>query len=188
MKETNPQSFTIEYFGISNTLKTECGVCRAFNPSLNNGKHPEVKRFTALWDTGATNSVITKDVVEALALAPTGIGKVFHANGDCTANTYLVNILLPNNVGIPSLKVTEGILTGMDVLIGMDIITGGDFAISNSDGKTTFTFQMPPTHKHDFVKEHLDRQHTPIVKDKLPGRNDLCHCGSGKKYKNCHGK
>lgn len=19
-----------------------------------------------------------------------------------------------------------------------------------------------------------------------PGRNDLCHCGSGKKYKNCH--
>jgi len=21
-----------------------------------------------------------------------------------------------------------------------------------------------------------------------PGRNDSCHCGSGKKYKNCHGK
>jgi hypothetical protein len=21
---------------------------------------------------------------------------------------------------------------------------------------------------------------------KLPGRNDPCHCGSGKKYKNCH--
>jgi uncharacterized protein len=20
-----------------------------------------------------------------------------------------------------------------------------------------------------------------------PGRNDLCHCGSGKKYKKCHG-
>ena len=20
------------------------------------------------------------------------------------------------------------------------------------------------------------------------GRNDLCYCGSGKKYKNCHGK
>ncbi|WP_027450336.1 preprotein translocase subunit SecA [Xylanibacter brevis] len=28
----------------------------------------------------------------------------------------------------------------------------------------------------------------PIVKDKLPGRNDLCPCGSGKKFKNCHGK
>ena len=30
--------------------------------------------------------------------------------------------------------------------------------------------------------------HQPIVKDKLPGRNDLCPCGSGKKFKNCHGK
>ena len=29
---------------------------------------------------------------------------------------------------------------------------------------------------------------TPIVKDKLPGRNDPCPCGSGKKFKNCHGK
>jgi preprotein translocase subunit SecA len=29
---------------------------------------------------------------------------------------------------------------------------------------------------------------TPIMKDKLPGRNDPCPCGSGKKFKNCHGK
>ena len=29
---------------------------------------------------------------------------------------------------------------------------------------------------------------TPIMKDKLPGRNDPCPCGSGKKFKNCHGQ
>ena len=28
----------------------------------------------------------------------------------------------------------------------------------------------------------------PIIKDKLPGRNDPCPCGSGKKFKNCHGR
>ncbi|NTU45694.1 MAG: preprotein translocase subunit SecA [Chlorobiaceae bacterium] len=28
----------------------------------------------------------------------------------------------------------------------------------------------------------------PVVVDKKPGRNDLCPCGSGKKYKNCHGQ
>ncbi len=28
----------------------------------------------------------------------------------------------------------------------------------------------------------------PIVKEKKVGRNDICPCGSGKKYKNCHGK
>jgi preprotein translocase subunit SecA len=32
------------------------------------------------------------------------------------------------------------------------------------------------------------QQRTPVIKDKLPGRNDPCPCGSGKKFKNCHGK
>ena len=32
------------------------------------------------------------------------------------------------------------------------------------------------------------QSHAPIVRDKLPGRNDPCPCGSGKKFKNCHGK
>jgi preprotein translocase subunit SecA len=29
---------------------------------------------------------------------------------------------------------------------------------------------------------------TPVRVDKVPGRNDPCPCGSGKKYKQCHGK
>ncbi|MDR1882772.1 MAG: preprotein translocase subunit SecA [Prevotella sp.] len=29
---------------------------------------------------------------------------------------------------------------------------------------------------------------TPVHVEKKPGRNDPCYCGSGKKYKNCHGK
>jgi preprotein translocase subunit SecA len=28
----------------------------------------------------------------------------------------------------------------------------------------------------------------PVKVEKMPGRNDQCPCGSGKKYKNCHGK
>ncbi len=32
------------------------------------------------------------------------------------------------------------------------------------------------------------RKQMPIVKEKLPGRNDPCPCGSGKKFKNCHGR
>ena len=34
----------------------------------------------------------------------------------------------------------------------------------------------------------IEENHTPLVKDKMPGRNDTCPCGSGKKFKNCHGK
>ncbi len=30
--------------------------------------------------------------------------------------------------------------------------------------------------------------HTPVIKDKMPRPNDPCPCGSGKKFKQCHGK
>ena len=40
---------------------------------------------------------------------------------------------------------------------------------------------------HD-TRENIEENHTPLVKEKLPGRNDPCPCGSGKKFKNCHGK
>ncbi len=38
------------------------------------------------------------------------------------------------------------------------------------------------------TRETARRPTQPIVKDKLPGRNDPCPCGSGKKFKNCHGR
>ena len=33
-----------------------------------------------------------------------------------------------------------------------------------------------------------EKQNTPVHVEKKTGRNELCPCGSGKKYKNCHGK
>ncbi|MCJ1783613.1 preprotein translocase subunit SecA [Mammaliicoccus sciuri] len=37
-------------------------------------------------------------------------------------------------------------------------------------------------------KEKVKPKPKPIVKDEQVGRNDPCPCGSGKKYKNCHGQ
>lgn len=39
----------------------------------------------------------------------------------------------------------------------------------------------------DIEQEEVPKQQ-PIRVEKTPGRNDPCPCGSGKKYKNCHGK
>ena len=60
------------------------------------------------------------------------------------------------------------------------------------------TKQPKYTESHDTVEEQAsreaagrdtrERQQQPIVKEKLPGRNDPCPCGSGKKFKNCHGR
>jgi hypothetical protein len=89
---------------------------------------------TAIWDTGATGSVITPKVASDLKLVPIGKKQVRGVNGVSSANEYLVNIFLPNRVQIVGIPVTEAgdILGDFDVLIGMDIITLGDFAAGNA--------------------------------------------------------
>jgi len=41
---------------------------------------------------------------------------------------------------------------------------------------------------HHDTREGATQRTQPIIKEKLPGRNDPCPCGSGKKFKNCHGR
>ena len=41
---------------------------------------------------------------------------------------------------------------------------------------------------HDTRAQAAEVNRTPIRKDKLPGPNDPCPCGSGKKFKKCHGR
>lgn len=75
------------------------------------------------------------------------------ASGVTTSSVYLVNFKLRNNVGIAGVRVTEGILSDdINVLTGMDIINFGDFAITNHNRKTTFTFRIPSLQIIDFVK------------------------------------
>src|SRR5699024_6799840 len=37
-------------------------------------------------------------------------------------------------------------------------------------------------------QEETEKKKTPFVRAERVGRNDPCPCGSGKKYKNCHGR
>lgn len=179
------KAFTQRYNGITDVLKTECIVYPAFDPKVQ--RLPDGCKVECLWDTGATNSVISARLVKALNLKPIGKVTISHAQGQTDVNTYLINIMLTNNVGVTFLRVSEGVLSGFDMLIGMDIISQGDFSLSCSSGKTVFSFQTPSTHEVDYVTGKMVQ--TPIVKDKNePGRNDPCPCGSGKKYKQCCGK
>ena len=47
--------------------------------------------------------------------------------------------------------------------------------------------QMRAQHS-DLSTNGEQKANTPYIADKKIGRNDPCPCGSGKKYKNCHGK
>lgn len=183
-------AFTTHYDGHSSVLINDIYISNVVQSTGSQISRPiDAKQYKALWDTGATGSVITHKVVDECGLKPIGRANIHHAQGTSTALVYLVSIYLPNQVCFPSLRVTEGDLAGdIEALIGMDIIGQGDFAVSNMGGKTTFTFRMPSLEQIDFVKQ----KHSSTVGGdnlvKKVGRNDLCPCGSGKKYKRCHGK
>lgn len=180
-------SFTSKYEVISNVCANDVKVSKPEVPTTNSVFHD----FKAIWDTGATRSVITQKVVQTLNLSPIAIREVSTAGGKFSKNVYLVNIYLPNKVVFQFVEVTEmEAITGeYDVLIGMDIIAAGDFAITNYKGKTVFTYRYPSFATIDFVEEHKNRQKQKTVKSQPKiGRNKLCYCGSKKKYKNCHGK
>jgi preprotein translocase subunit SecA len=42
--------------------------------------------------------------------------------------------------------------------------------------------------ENDYYEPSAPVKQEPVRVEKLPGRNDACPCGSGKKFKNCHGK
>ena len=187
------KSFTTTFDRITRVLKNEVHVSKAFDPSLApKPLSPEnlgAKKFVAIWDTGATGTVINQKVINECGLKPIGIAEVSTANEKRLSSVYLVSIFLPNRVYFPQLRVTEGTISEADVLIGMDIMTQGDFAVTNSDGRTTFSYRWPSAKRIDFVEESRKaKEPLPPRALRKVGRNDPCPCGSGKKYKNCCGR
>lgn len=140
-----------------------------------------------LWDTGATNSCITKEYAEALELQVISKASVSGVFGTQEANVYMVNVTLNNKSISVDIKVTECDALSADkqvgMLIGMDIISMGDFTISNHNNKTTMSFRVPSIATTDYVKLHNNM--SPNKNISKTGRNETCPCGSGKKFKNC---
>ena len=154
MPNTVPfRAFNIVYDRLTNVLITDVTVCPGFSPP--SAPDPAcTKPFKAIWDTGATNTVITLKVAQDCNLKPISATVVKTANGDRISNVYLTGILLPNNIGFSQVHVTEGTISdGFDVLIGMDIIGAGDFAVSQNNGKTNMSYRVPSVECIDFVQQ-----------------------------------
>ena len=155
-------AFTTKYNGRARVLFNKVNVCLPVTPEEAQTQRVEFREYVAIWDTGATHSAITKKVVDDLKLQPTGVRETRHAGGKSLNNTYLVNIVLPDGVMVPHVRVTEVHLIPDDnvsddkqpqLLIGMDIIGFGDFAVTNVNGKTTFSFRIPSVREIDFVPD-----------------------------------
>ena len=153
-------AFTTRYNGRARVLLNKVNVCLPV--TLKEAQEVEFREYIAIWDTGATHSAITKKVVYDLKLQPTGVRETKHAGGKSSNNTYLVNITLPNKVMVPHVRVTEVQLIPDDnvsddkqpqLLIGMDIMGLGDFAVTNANGKTAFSFRIPSVQEIDFISD-----------------------------------
>jgi len=156
------RAFTTKYNNLTRVLFNRVGVCQPITPEEVKTQQIKVNEYLAIWDTGATHSAITKKVADDLELKPTGVREVRHAKGKSVANTYLVNIWLPNKLMVSQVRVTEVDLIPDDntsddqqpqILIGMDIIGMGDFAVTNFNRKTTMSFRFPSVKEIDFIPE-----------------------------------
>lgn len=139
------KAFTIDYNRLSSRL----------NSSIIVEYVSKTMDVCGLWDTGATMSCISHEVVSTLSLIPVGRGTIQTPSGSKEVDIHLVDFILPNGVGIKGVRVYETDIgdQGIGALIGMDIISRGDFTVTNYNGSTVFTFRMPSMKVVDYVKQ-----------------------------------
>lgn len=115
---------------------------------------PRMVMATALWDTGATTSMVATDVAEHLGLKDSASASIQTPTGISDIPTCYADIELPNGVTIDSVRMVKAPIQdqGIGLIIGMDIISQGDFAISNRNNMTQFTFRMPSVADADYTK------------------------------------
>ncbi len=147
-----PVAFTLREEKLTAEIVTPCRVCEA-KSSTEVFSLSDMTEVSALWDTGATASVISDTLAKQLHLEPVTQCMTYHAQGQKLVNVYLIDLVLPNRILVRGVRVTEGQLNGFGMLLGMDIINLGDFTITHRDRKTVFSFQIPSTHEYDFVKQ-----------------------------------
>ena len=96
-----------------------------------------------VWDTGATNTLVSSQVVEALGLVPIEKSLVEGVGGIVESSVYRISIYLADNIVFKNVKVLCSDIGNYDLVVGMDIIAQGDFAISNNGGQVCFSFRYP---------------------------------------------
>ena len=137
--------FTQEHDYQAEAIVTTCAITPAVELDENFTVPQIYQTDNAMWDTGATNCLISRKLIEALQLQPVGQCELSDASSeeDEVTDVYLVHIGLPTGQIIRNVQAAFTPSRDYDFVIGMDIITQGDFAVTNKDHKTVFSYQRP---------------------------------------------
>jgi len=132
--------FDFEYRKIVREISTPVTLYSSFSSS--EGKNVIT---SAVWDTGADHSVLSPKIVKELELSVIDTKWVYGVNNsNCFSDVVLATIKFTDDLVLTNRRFSVNDIPGTDVLIGMDIIMMGNFVINNSDGKTLFSFVIPP--------------------------------------------
>lgn len=105
-------------------------------------------------------------------------------------NVYFVGILDGINDSLLEELDLENITIDSEIELKIDL---EKLYFNMLDAKAEYLFGLPQWEeifteekRREIAKKYKDSK--TVVKEKEPGRNDACPCGSGKKYKKCCGK
>jgi hypothetical protein len=146
LKPVEYRAFTITYDELAREISTPVRL----EPLVTSDKRllGTQTEVTALWDTGATMTCVKPSLRDRLKLRQSELVEpiiMSGIGGDVEADGTLVSIWPAPNFKIELCPVYITDFPGdQELLIGMDIIGMGDFAVCNANGKTSFSFAMPP--------------------------------------------
>ncbi len=129
-------SFTIEQGRRAKLLRSEVVV--------NNAIESVARSAKAIWDTGASQSMISRRLVKRLGLVAAGRRRVYGPNAAAFHDTYRVELELPGGMEIGELEVleTDMLSPDIEVIIGMDVISRGTLIVACRDTSTELTFAL----------------------------------------------
>lgn len=151
----NSVPLSYKYDGIALSIESVCGVSGVLLRDENiNADGQPMAYYRAQWDTGAMYTVISERIVRELQLNPIRCMDNYTANGLVKSMMYKIHLVMPNGI---ILRYVNAVCCNLDdadidMLIGMNVITLCDFAITNVEEKTTFSFQIPSATTIDFEK------------------------------------
>lgn len=98
----------------------------------------------AMWDTGATITVISHSTAKQFDAAPDEVGTSISATDRTDSDIYLATVELPGGIILHDIEVWDVDLSdhGAEVIIGMDIISRGRLVVETVNGIPMFSFSI----------------------------------------------
>lgn len=121
-----------EYDSLVNVIQTDSIIMPSIDEITKSGQLKYTQVSSMVWDTGATNTLISSQVVDALELVPLEESLVEGVGGIVKSLVYEISLYLANDIVFKNVKALCSDIGDYDLVVGMDIIAQGDFVVSNN--------------------------------------------------------